>query len=408
MFRPACIAIVSVLTVLGAAVSTAPEKSSPAVLDAALRAALEKNHIPGAIVVATDRQRVFYRNAFGMADVANDRPMTPFTIFRIASMTKPITSVALMQLVEQGKVGLDDPASKYVPELGAVSVFESFDPATHAYVVHPASRPITVRHLLTHTSGLAYNFMSPIIRDFKPRAGEQYAAGPLLFEPGQRWHYGQSTDWVGQIVERVSGKTLEAYFLQKIFTPLRMTDTFFNIPEDKEARLVTLHRLQKDGSFKEQPNQPFRPVTRFNGGGGLSSTAADYIRFVQMLLNDGELSGSRILSAESVNVMARNQIGDVGVPALKTANPEVSNDFTFINDGKDKFGFGFLINTEAVPGKRSAGSLTWAGVNNSYFWIDRVRGIGGVIMMQVGPFADPHALDVLDVFERGVYQLAPD
>lgn len=407
MYRRACFAIVSVLAALGVVVSTAPEKSSPASLDAALRAVLEKNHIPGAVVVATDRRQVFYRNAFGMADVANAQPMTPFTIFRIASMTKPIASVALMQLVDLGKVGLDDPASKYVPELGSVSVFESFDAATHAYAVRPASRPITVRQLLTHTSGLAYNFLSPVIRDFKPREGEQYAAGPLLFEPGQKWHYGQSTDWVGRIVEQVSGKSLDAYFLQKIFTPLRMTDTFFNIPGDKESRLVTAHRL-KNGAFVEQPNQPPRPVTRFNGGGGLSSTAADYIRFVQMLLNDGELSGSRIISAESVNAMARNQIGDVGVPAHKTANPEVSADFSFINDGKDKFGLGFLINTEAVAGKRSAGSLTWAGINNSYFWVDRARGIGGVIMMQVGPFADPHALDVLDVFERGAYRLAPE
>lgn len=408
MGRRACFAIITLLAMLGVKASTVPEQSSPASLDAALRAAIERNHIPGAVVAATDRHRVIYRNTFGMANVAGGLPMTPFTIFRIASMTKPITSVAAMQLVEQGRIRLDDPASTYLPELAQLSVFESFDPVSHAYVVRPIRRPITVQHLLTHTSGLAYNFVSPIIRDFKPREGEQYAAGPLLFEPGERWHYGQSTDWVGRIVEKVSGKTLEAYFRERIFDRLRMPDTFFNIPEDKQERLTTLHRLQKDGSFAEQPLQPIRPATQFNGGGGLSSTAPDYIRFVQMLLNDGELGGARILSADSVGALSRNQIGDIGVPALKTANPQVSNDFTFISDGRDKFGLGFLINTGSVPGKRAAGSLAWAGVNNTFFWVDRARGIGGVIMMQVGPFADPHALDVLDVFERGVYQLAQE
>jgi len=191
--------------------------------------------------------------------------------------------------------------------------------------------------------------------------------------------------------------------------PLGMSDTFYNVPETKQARLVTVHRRQdghSDAPLIERPNQPQRPATTFNGGGGLSSTASDYIRFERMILNGGTLDGARILSADTIALMTRNQIGEVGVPALKTAEPELSMDFTFIDDGKDKWGLGFLLTTRHVPGKRSAGSLSWGGINNTYFWIDPARGIAGVVMMQFLPFADTKALAIYDTFERGVYELA--
>ncbi len=194
----------------------------------------------------------------------------------------------------------------------------------------------------------------------------------------------------------------------RIFTPLGMSDTFYNVPETKQARLVTVHRRQDgrpDAPLTEQPNQPQRPATTFNGGGGLSSTASDYMRFERMILNGGTLDGARILSADTVALMSKNQIGEVGVPAVKTAQPDRSMDFTFINDGKDKWGLGFLLTTNQVAGKRSAGSLSWGGVNNTYFWIDPARGIAGVVMMQFLPFADTKALAIYDTFERGVYQL---
>jgi CubicO group peptidase (beta-lactamase class C family) len=288
-------------------------------------------------------------------------------------------------------------------------VFESFDSATGAYKVRAAAKKVTIRHLFTHTSGLGYGFTSPIVRDFKPRDGEKHEAGPLLFEPGTQWIYGTSVDWVGRLVETLSGKNLEEYFRERIFTPLGMFDTFYNVPETKQARLVTVHRRQDgraDAPLTEQPNQPQRPATTFNGGGGLSSTASDYIRFERMILNGGALDGARILSADTVALMSRNQIGDVGVRALKTAQPDRSMDFTFINDGKDEWGLGFLLTTSHVAGKRSAGSLSWGGINNTYFWIDPARGIAGVVMMQFLPFADTKALAIYDTFERGVYQLA--
>jgi CubicO group peptidase (beta-lactamase class C family) len=381
--------------------------AKPAVfLDEALTAAVTRKDVPGVVAMAANRGGLVYQGAFGMADVAHARPMTLDAILRIASMTKAITSVAAMQLVERGRIGLDDPVEKYLPDLAHLSVFESFDSRTGAYTVRPVTKTLTVRNLLTHTSGLGYNFTSPIVRDFKPRDGERYAAGPLLFEPGERWLYGTSTDWVGRLVESVSGKTLDEYFRERILGPLGMSDTLFNVPENKYSRLVTVHRRQSDGTLVEQANQPTPAVTEFNGGGGLSSTAGDYIRFMRMLLNHGQLGGVRILSADTVALMGRNHIGELGVGALKTAMPERSNDFTFINDGRDKWGLGFLITTAHVTGKRSAGSLSWGGINNTYFWIDPARGVAGVIMMQFLPFADAKALALYDAFERGVYHLA--
>jgi CubicO group peptidase (beta-lactamase class C family) len=242
-----------------------------------------------------------------------------------------------------------------------------------------------------------------VVRDFKPRNGDQYTAGPLLFDPGEQWLYGTSTDWVGRLVESVSGQSLEQYFHERIFRPLEMTDTFYNPPKDKQQRLVVVHRRQSDGAFAADANQPPISVTTFSGGGGLASTASDYIRFLQMVLNGGTLGGSRILSPESIALMAANQIGNVRVRALKTAMPERSSDFTFVNDGRDMWGLGFMITAVQQNGKRSAGSLSWGGINNTYFWVDRTRGIAGVILMQFLPFADTKALAVCDAFERAVY-----
>jgi CubicO group peptidase (beta-lactamase class C family) len=257
---------------------------------------------------------------------------------------------------------------------------------------------------MTHSSGLGYGFTSPIVRDFKPRDGESFDVGPLLFEPGTDWVYGTSTDWVGRIVEQVSGQDLDRYFRERILQPLGMHDTHFNLPEAALRRLVPVWKRQADGTFVEPPADPPQRVTRFNGGGGLSSTAGDYIKFVQMLLNDGELNGVRILSADTVKTMSENHMGAVSAHAIRTALPDRSADFTFINEGRDKWGLGFLITMESAPGLRSVGSLSWGGINNTYFWIDRSRGIAGVILMQFLPFADPKALAVYRDFERAVYR----
>jgi CubicO group peptidase (beta-lactamase class C family) len=386
--------------------ANAQQPQSSSAIDEAMRGAVARKEVTGVVVMAADRKGIIYQGAFGVADIAEARPLKLDALFRIASMTKAVTSTAAMQLVEQGRFAIEDPVEKYLPEFAKLSVFESFDGGTGAYRLRPAIKAVTVRHLLTHTSGLGYAFTNPTVRDFKPRAGEEYPVGPLVFEPGERWLYSTSTDWVGRLVEKVSGQSLEDYFRQHIFTPLGMADTFYFVPKDKEARLVTVNRRVADGSIVKESVQP--PTSGFTpiGGGGLSSTAYDYLRFTRALLNGGELDGARILSAGTVALMGQNHIGAVGVPAQKTALPDRSDDFSFIADGRDKWGLGFLITADAVPGKRSAGSLSWGGINNTYYWLDPTRGITGVILMQFLPFADRKALALYDAFERGVYQLA--
>ena len=395
---------------MAALTGTANAQNSPAIaaIDTSLRGAVERKDVPGVVALITDRKGALYENAFGVADVATGRPLKTDALFRIASMTKPITSTALMQLVEQGRIGLDDPAEKYLPELKNPKVIESFNAATGDYKLRPASSPPLVRHFLTHTSGLAYPFTSAIWRDFKPHAGETYPfGGPLLFDPGERWHYSTSLDVVGRLVEVVSGQKLEDYFREHIFVPLKMNDTSYNVPESKGPRLVAQQQRAGErmaGAIVLQDPQPGLTVASPIGGGGLASTADDYGRFMRMILNGGELDGARVLKAETVKLMEQNQIGAVSVPALKAALPR-SADFTFIADGRDKWGYGFLITVDQVPGKRSPGSLSWGGINNTFFWIDPARGIAGVIMMQYLPFADAKALSTYDAFERGTYQL---
>jgi len=400
--------IVFTMVAASAGTASAQNSSGGSTLDVSLRGAVERNGVPGVVALVTSRDRVLYRGAFGVADVATGRPLAADALFRIASMTKPVTSVALMQLVEQGRIGLDDPAENVLPELKGLQVLTSFDPASGVYTLRAPARPPTVRHFLTHTSGLAYPFTSAIWRDLKPRGGETFPfGGPLLFDPGERWHYSTSTDVVGRLVEMLSGQKLEEYFRAHIFAPLKMDDTSYNVPEAKAPRLVAQQQRageRMDGAIVLQNPQAGLTIASPIGGGGLASTADDYGRFMRMLLNGGELDGARVLKAETVALMGQNHIGAVSVPAQKSALPR-SADFTFIADGRDKWGLGFLITADQVPGKRSPGSLSWGGINNTFFWIDPARGIGGVIMMQYLPFADAKALGVYDVFERGAYQL---
>jgi methyl acetate hydrolase len=379
--------------------------ATTAELDRQLSAAVARKDIPGLVAIAGDARGLVYQGAFGLAETGIGRAMTLDAIFRIASMTKPVTTVALLQLVEAGRLNLDDPAADYLPALANPTVAESFDLRTGACRLRPAASPITVRQLLTHTSGLGYPFTSPILARSMPRTVEEFAAGPLLFDPGAQWHYGAGVDVAGRIVESLSGRNLESHFQERILQPLGMVDTSSNVPVEKQPRVVNLHHRAADGSLVEDPCTPPPTVPAFVGGTGLYSTAGDYLRFLRMLLNGGELDGVRILTRDTVASMGRNQIGDLSARALQSALPWRSCDLTFIGDGRDKWGLGFLITAASVAGKRSAGSLSWGGINNTYFWLDPVRGVAGVILMQFLPFADPKALGVCDTFERGVYQL---
>ena len=381
-------------------------------IDQVLRQAVEAGEVPGVVAVAADDNGVIYQGAFGRRSLAREAPMTPDTVFRIASMTKAITATAAMQMVEQGKLALDQPAGEVVPELAAPMVLEGFDDAGQPKL-RPAKEKVTLRRLLTHTAGFVYDTWNENQARFArvtdlpaARTGKLAALNaPLGFEPGERWEYGINIDWAGRMVEAAAGQNLEAYMQANIFAPLGMRDSSFDPRPDWTTRTVQVHARQADGSLTPVETAPPLPDREFYpGGGGLFSTAPDYIAFLRMLLNGGQSDdGAQVLRPETVALMAENHMGPLDVLPLKTFKPDFSNDAEFFPGMSKKWGLSFLINTEDAPAGRSAGSLAWAGINNTYFWLDPKKRVAGVLMTQILPFADSKVLGLLDRFEAAVY-----
>jgi methyl acetate hydrolase len=359
--------------------------------------------IPGIVAMAANEKSVVYERAFGLRNVATTTSMSSDTVFRIASMVKLLTSVAALQLVEQGKLKLDEPAGNIDPTLASPQVLIGFD-AKGAPQLRPAQKPLTLRNLLTHTSGLSYALWDPdVTRYLKAARGKSdLPRMPLMFEPGERWAYGGSIDRVGRMIEIASGQNLDRYFRDNITGPLGMNDTAPTITEKQRARQASLHRRGVDGKLVPQPFEKLNEPTSFSGGGGIYSTAPDYLTLLQALLNGGSLRGASILRPETVALMAKNQIGNIEAGHLKTANPALSNDVNFFPGVHLRWGLGHMINVEPVPDGRKAGSLTWAGLFNTYYWIDPSMRVAGVIMMQILPFADRQALHAYRQFERGI------
>jgi len=389
-----------------AAGAGAPSAAASAALDQALDAAVERGDTAGVVGLVVDRNGVLFEGASGQLAVASGTAMPTDAIFNMASMTKPVTSVAVMQLFDQGLVGLDDPVSDYLPGFDALEVLTSFDAATGAFETAPATSVMTLRHLLSHTSGIGYAFSNATVARLSqefPGAAEWEL--PLLNEPGAQWHYSASTRVLGLVVEEISGQTLEDYFREHIFEPLAMPDTSYAVPADQRARVPTLHTRAADGSLPEAPqNVPTTPTPPFGGDGGLYSTAHDYGQFMRMFLNGGELDGARILSAEAVALMGQNQIGDLFVELQDAAIPQFTKPFP-LGAGTDKFGLGFQItNADSGGASRSVGSLAWAGAFNTEFWIDPQRGVAATLLMQVVPFYDDGAIRALQDFEATVYR----
>jgi methyl acetate hydrolase len=377
-----------------------------AALSRQLNEAVGRGDTPGVVGLVVGRDGVLYEGAAGRLDAAHGVAMPVNAIFSIASMTKPVTSVAVMMLFEEGKLGLDDPVSKYLPGFDHLQVITKFNPKDATYETRPAKRPMTIRHLLTHTSGIGYGFSDPIEKRLTEKTKKEEFELPLLSDPGDEWHYSSSTRVLGMIVEKITGDSLEAFDQRRIFRPLGMVDTSYAAPVAKQSRIATQHS-RVNGVLREQPRRkyPAQPAAPFAGDGGLFSTAQDYGRFIQMFLNGGQAGSTRILRESSVKMMGENNIGTVVVGLQPDAEKSLTKPFP-LGAGRDKFGLGFQI-TVADPQYakfRSPGSMSWAGLFNTEFWIDPVKQIGGVQMMQVLPFYDDGAIRTLRDFEELVYR----
>lgn len=352
----------------------------------------------GASALIARKGRVALLAAAGHADREAGRPMAPDTIVRIASMTKPITSVAAMILVEEGRLSLDDPVARYLPEFERMKVLDEKGGQSTV----EADRPITVRHLLTHTSGISYRFinhpgLAPIFVEHAVSDGlsetpgalsdniQRVAQVPLAFQPGAQWHYGLNTDVIGRVIEVVSGQSLDAFFRDRIFEPLKMTDTHFILPAEKRDRLAAVYGIEGGRPLERRPSLLIQrgplvysttyPLWNdnagfYSGGAGLVSTLADYARFLQMLVNKGELDGARILKPETVEAMTRNQIGDLPM-AIGTRGTG--------------FGYGFGVVTDTGQGPVPAGSYSWGGFFSTYFWVDPTHELVGIVFTQTHP-----------------------
>jgi len=368
-----------------------------AALTAQMNEAVKKGDAPAIVEIVVNRDGVLYQGTAGLA--AN-------TIFNIASMTKPVTSVAIMMLAEQGKLKIDDPVSKYLDGYDKLQVISKFNAADVTYETRPAKTVMTIKHLLSHTSGIGYSFTNPIEYALvnKTKKGEWEL--PLLDDPGTKFNYSASTRVLGFIVEKVTGSPLEPWYQEHIFRPLGMVDTSWAVAPDKQARLAPQF-TRANGKMEPLPKAtvPSAPTAPFRGDGGLYSTVEDYSKFVRMLLNEGTLGSAKILSPASVRQMGQNAMGSIFVQLQPDADKQRTRPFP-LGAGKDKFGLGFQLAADdpGTKGFRSPGSMSWAGIFNTEFWVDPVRKIGGVHMMQLLPFYDEGAIRALRGFEGTLYR----
>ena len=382
-----------------------------AAIDDVLLAAVDSGAVPGAVALAANADGIVYHGAAGLRSADASDLITPDTMMRIASMTKMVTTTAALQLSEQGSLDLDAPVEAYRPEFADLQVLEGFDGDTPR-LRKPASRA-TVRNLITHTTGLAYWIWDPDIDKYEqitgtanvmPGTADVFTA-PLVFDPGTRFEYGINCDWLGRVVEAVSGQPLDLYFAEHITGPLGMTNTTARMTAEQRANSTPVHMRGEDGGWLATDIDWAQQPEYWGGGHFLYSTPHDYLKFQRMLLGRGALDGTRILAEETVAAAFTNQIGALDFPAtISTAHPELSAD---VNLGTGlKWGLGLLLNEAPLPGMRAAGSGSWAGLFNTYFWVDPASGITGAIHAQTLPFADPAALLMYVNFEQALYAAA--
>lgn len=380
-------------------------------LDSVLDAGTKTGAAPGAVAIVVNRNEVLWEGASGERSIGSGVSMTTDTVGAIFSMTKAITGAAAMQLVEQGKLDLDAPAGNIIPWLNEVQVLDGFDNDGEPVLRAPKS-VVTLRNLLTHTSGFTYELWNANEARWKEKTGalslftleNKSLQTPLAFDPGTSWEYGTGIDWVGKMVEAVSGMTLGEYFAKYITGPLGMSDTAFAHSPSMLERASAVHARLPDGSLQTMDLPPPENPEFEMGGGGLHGTMSDYGKFIRMILNDGELDGVRVLKPETVATMCENHIGNLRVKNLKTVAPPFTNDAEFFPGQPKTWGLTFQINETATDTGRPAGTLMWAGLANSFFWIDRTNGIGGAYLSQILPFADEKSMQLFFDIERTVYQ----
>jgi methyl acetate hydrolase len=382
--------------------------------DELLQNAVGSGSIPGVAATATNREGVTYSGAFGKRIQGESAEMTPDTVVWIASMTKALTSTAAMMLVEQGKLSLDGPAKEVLPYLGEVPVLEGFEddgtPRTR-----PPQSDITLRQLLTHTAGFSYEIWNADIMRYQEKMGLPGITGcenkaletPLLFDPGTRWEYGINIDWAGKMIEAVSGQKLGDFLQENLFAPLGMSSTAFFITPEMRSRMAKIHQRGEDAALTpvmelEIPQEPEFQM----GGGGLYGTIEDYLKFVQLILNDGKVGSTQLLQPQTVDALTANAMGETKVTVMRATIPPLSNDAEFFPGLSKNWSTAFMINEEQAPTGRSAGSLAWAGLANTYYWIDRSKGVGGVYATQILPFADQYSLPLFLAFEKSVYSFS--
>lgn len=377
--------------------------------DAELGSAIAAAGVAGAVAMVGNTDGVRYSRAFGQRSLGG-AAMEVDDLFQIASMTKAIVSVAALQLVERGQLALDAPLDGVLPELANPQVIDGFED-DGAVRLRPAKRAITLRHLLTHTSGFGYEFMSADMVRARGPAGSPAPGtkaaliSPLLFDPGAKWEYGISTDWAGLAVEAASGQRLDAYLADHVTGPLGMADTQFNPTSARRARAASLYVRTPEGLAPMPIEIGGGPdVEVLSGGGGLYSTAPDYMRFLRMVLNGGVLEGTRILSAGTVTHLTQNHVGDLRAGRMESVVPALAGTFDMFPQMDTKWSLGFLINPEAGPHGRAPQSLCWAGIANCYYWLDPASDMAGILMTQLLPFGDPGVLDALGALERMAYR----
>lgn len=382
------------------------------ILDPLLSQSIEAGEVPGIAALVVDRHGVVYENAFGLRTLGEPTPMSTDTVGWIASMTKAITGAAVMQAVERGLLDLDAPAGGVAPEIDTIGVLEGFE-ANGTPRFRPPKRPVTLRDLMTHTAGFSYERWSDEVWRCHQALGIPANStcklamlrSPLMFDPGSRWEYGIGIDWAGRMLEIASGRKLGDWMRDEIFAPLGMRDSAFRITPGMRARLAKMHQRDAAGAIAPLPDFEIPQEPEFEmGGGGLYSTAADYARFLRMILNRGELDGARVLRAETVAQMAADQIPGLEVQPLRTQVPALSEDAEFFPGLSKGWGLSFMINRADAPTGRPAGSLAWAGLSNCYYWIDPLNGIAGVFVSQLLPFADRLVLPRFLAFESAVYR----